>query len=472
MVFTEIKFLIFFLIVFCLHWITKSNFRRKLILLFSSYIFYSAWDWRFLSLIILSSLVDFYVGRELHATARNSKRHILLIVSLMINLGVLAYFKYANFFIDSFFDLFPNFGSTERQTLNIILPVGISFYTFQTLSYTIDVYRNKLKPVNSLLDFATFVAFFPQLVAGPIVRASSFLPQLETTRTKFSGNYKYLVSLFLLGFFKKAAIADNIAPFVDAVFEQSAIYDSLSHLIATLLYSIQIYCDFSGYSDMAIAIAGCFGYSLCLNFASPYLATSIQDFWRRWHISLSSWLKDYLYIPLGGSGKSILFTSRNLFLTMLLGGLWHGAAMSFVFWGAFHGIALVIQRMWRFYVPKLQSKSETPTGFSVPKVLSWLTTISIVVLLWIPFRTANLTEAILFYQRLFICRSGELSMPIILLFLPVILLILHWYFLKNPIEKIVQKLSTNLICSIWGVIVGLLIALYPLGYRPFIYFAF
>ena len=233
------------------------------------------------------------------------------------------------------------------MTLSIVLPVGISFYTFQTLSYSIDIYAGRLQPQKSLLDLATFVAFFPQLVAGPIVRAADFLPQLAIARSFSQVNVRACLILFMVGFFKKACVSDNLAPIVDRYFSAPETYNALSSWIGVLSYTVQIYCDFSGYSDMAIACAGLLGYELCVNFDFPYLASSITDFWRRWHISLSTWLKDYLYIPLGGNRGGQLFTYRNLMLTMVLGGLWHGAAWTFVVWGALHGGALIAHKEWK-----------------------------------------------------------------------------------------------------------------------------
>ena len=300
MVFVEFRFFIFLLIVFCLNWTMKSSRNRKVLLLGASYFFYAIWDWRFLGLIILSTGVDYVAGIKLSETRNAMGRRAWLLLSLGVNLGVLAFFKYCNFFIDSAVGLLNSAGLPFRfESLDIILPVGISFYTFQTLSYTIDIYRGTLQPTRKPLDFALFVAFFPQLVAGPIVRASEFLPQLQNLPRFDKTNGRRALMLFLTGFFKKACIADNVAVYVDQYFAAPQNFDCVSAWLATLLYSIQIYCDFSGYSDMAIAMAALLGYRLSLNFNFPYFAPNIADFWRRWHISLSSWLRDYLYVPLG-----------------------------------------------------------------------------------------------------------------------------------------------------------------------------
>lgn len=343
MIFTEFRFFVFAAIVLAIYWAIPTDKYRKGWLLLVSYFFYGMWDWRFLSLIFLSTGVDYAVGLAMEAQSDEKKKRWLLILSLAVNLGVLGYFKYWNFFVDSFADAAGSMGLTvDPILLDIILPVGISFYTFQTLSYTLDIYRGSLRATRSLLDFSLFVAFFPQLVAGPIVRARDFLHQLDRKRAWAEVDLRWALTLFLLGFFKKACVADNLAPYVDGFFENPALYGTIDSWLATLMYSAQIYCDFSGYSDMAIAMAGLMGYRLTENFNAPYFASDIADFWRRWHISLSSWLRDYLYISLGGNRGGQLRTYRNLILTMLLGGLWHGASWNFVLWGAIHGVSLAL----------------------------------------------------------------------------------------------------------------------------------
>jgi alginate O-acetyltransferase complex protein AlgI len=298
MLFTEFRFLIFFAIAFSVYWLLKSNKNRLFWLLLCSYIFYGAWDWRFLSLIILSTLLDYCVGWQLEKQTHDLYRKLLISFSLLTNLGILGFFKYCNFFLESGINLLNFLGiPVSSTTLNIVLPVGISFYTFQTISYSLDVYLGKMRPEKKLLNFAVFISFFPQLVAGSIVRASTFLPQLKQARTFDLVKIRYLLLLFLIGYIKKACVSDNIAPFVDSFFANPEDYTALSAWIGVLLYTIQIYCDFSGYSDMAIACAGFLGYELCLNFDFPYFSSSITEFWRRWHISLSTWLRDYLYIP-------------------------------------------------------------------------------------------------------------------------------------------------------------------------------
>jgi alginate O-acetyltransferase complex protein AlgI len=388
-IFTELRFFVFFAAVWSTYWSFLSTpSGRKLWLLCSSYLFYAAWDARFLALIMGSTVVDYFAGRAIGNSESESVRRGGLWASVIVNLGALAFFKYAGFFLDSAVDLHTLLGFTaHRPTLNIILPVGISFYTFQTLSYTIDIYRRRLEPVDDFLDFALFVSFFPQLVAGPIVRASTFLPQLQTPKTWSAIDVRGALWLFSIGWFKKSVIADNAATLSDTFYAAPVAYDALSAWLATLLYAVQIYADFSGYTDMAIGCAALLGYNLTLNFDAPYLSADIQQFWRRWHISLSTWLRDYLYISLGGSRRGQARTYVNLMVTMLLGGLWHGASWNFVIWGFLHGLALIVHKGWqgaqrRFGAPEL------------PQILGIALTFAWVCMAWVFFRATDLSDAI------------------------------------------------------------------------------
>lgn len=325
------------------------------LLLIASYGFYAAWDWRFLGLILISTATDFTVGRYLGSTTDPAKRSRALIASIGVNLGLLAAFKYFSFFYESAVALIENLGFQANPTsLKILLPVGISFYTFQTLSYTIDVYRGDTEPVEDPILFATFVAFFPQLVAGPIERASHLVPQLAGKRPRRPGDMLDGVGLIALGLFKKVAIADVAATAANAVYDNPEGIAGATLAMGTLAFAIQIYGDFSGYTDIARGSARLFGISLHRNFAQPYLSRSITEFWRRWHMTLSAWLRDYLYIPLGGNRKGRRRTYINLMLTMLLGGLWHGAAWTFVVWGGLHGLALAVERRF-MTVPRADS---------------------------------------------------------------------------------------------------------------------
>jgi alginate O-acetyltransferase complex protein AlgI len=326
--FIEARFIGFFAAVFLVHWALRHNGARKAFLLAVSYVFYGFWDWRFLSLIAVSTAIDYVAALKIPSAGSAGERRAWLVSSLAANLGILGFFKYFNFFVDSAAVALAAIGiDVGRRTLEIILPVGISFYTFQTMSYTVDVYRGQLRPCRRFLDVALFVAFFPQLVAGPIVRAREFLPQLETPRRLAAVEVRPLCVLFLVGFVKKACIADNLAPFADPYFQNPGAYTAASAWLALILFSIQIYGDFSGYSDMAVALAGLLGYRIPRNFRNPYLSSNIAELWRRWHITLSTWLRDYLFVPLGGFRRhSRLATGRNLLITFALGGLWHGAA--------------------------------------------------------------------------------------------------------------------------------------------------
>lgn len=370
MLFIEFRFFLFFALVFGVYWTLRRNAWRKAWILLCSHFFYACffvgdpfrflgnildgeWEkapagWWFPLVLLGSTCMDYVVGLGIAGARTQAARKGWLLLSLVANLGTLGFFKYFNFFLTSASEFLAWLGLPASDwTLRIILPYGVSFYTFQSLSYSIEVYRGHIKAERSFLDLAFFIAFFPQLVAGPIVRAMSFLPQTKTLRRWESVDVRGALVQFLVGFVKKACIAESVAPFVDEYFAAPEKYDAVSAWIAVALYAVQIYCDFSGYTDMAIAAARLIGYELTVNFNFPYFARSMTDFWRRWHISLSSWLRDYLYISLGGNRGSQWFTHRNLFLTMLLGGLWHGAAWTFVIWGALHGAALIVHREWQ-----------------------------------------------------------------------------------------------------------------------------
>lgn len=345
MVFPTFQFLCFFAVFFPIYWKIARHRWRMGWLLLASCVFYMSWNPWLILLILFSASVDFFAAQRIESTSSLRLKRMLLIGSIGINLSLLAFFKYANFFLDTTGKILGLFDMPfSRPVLDVVLPLGISFYTFETISYISDVYLGRSKAVRNYLDYAIFIMFFPHLVAGPIVRPHDFLPQLDR-RKRLQWNRVYLgVRLFLLGFFKKSIIADNLARVVDPVFEAPAGYGTLAVWTAVLAYSVQIYCDFSGYSDMAIGLAHSLGFKLPLNFNVPYLATSPADFWRRWHISLSTWLRDYLYKPLGGNRHGSLATYRNLMIVMLLGGLWHGASWTFVAWGLYHGILLAVHR--------------------------------------------------------------------------------------------------------------------------------
>lgn len=385
MLFNSIDFAIFLPIVFLLFWFVaqRSVKWQNLLLLTASYIFYGWWDWRFLSLLAFSSVVDYFVGGMLHREENERKRKVLFVTSMGVNLALLGFFKYFNFFADSFVHAFSFFGQEfSARRLNIILPVGISFYTFQSMSYAIDIYRRKLTPTNDLIAFLAFVSFFPQLVAGPIERASHLLPQFFKPKTisyqMMSGGLK----IMLLGFFMKVVVADRVALYVDAVYNNVGLHTGWSYMLATFFFAFQIYGDFAGYSLIAIGTARLFGFDLMQNFNRPYFSASFREFWGRWHISLSTWFRDYLYIPLGGSRGSKARTYSNLFTTFLVSGLWHGANWTFVMWGAIHGTYQVVERLAQeLNFPRL------PKWLSIPLVFVGAC------LAWVFFRAATVQDA-------------------------------------------------------------------------------
>jgi alginate O-acetyltransferase complex protein AlgI len=397
--FASIEFFQFLFVVYGLYVLLPHRWQNFL-LLGASYYFYGSWDWRFLSLIWLSTILDFFVGKFIYATENPNRRKYLLIASLLVNLGMLGFFKYFGFFTESFSDFLTSLGmQADWRTLNIILPVGISFYTFQTLSYTIDIYRGKLKPVSSLLDFALFVAFFPQLVAGPIERASHFLPQVASKRKVTLDQTARGCFLILLGLFKKVAIADGVANSVNAIYNSTGIVGTLDIILATYLFAIQIYCDFSGYSDIARGVCKLMGFDLMVNFETPYFSVNPSDFWRRWHISLSTWLRDYLYIPLGGNRLGTRKTYRNLMLTMTLGGLWHGAAWNFIYWGIYQGTILCIHRL--VAGPKPTIRSVTTIRDRLRRSLIIFAFFQIVCYGWLLFRASSWQQIYNFTDLLF-----------------------------------------------------------------------
>lgn len=475
MLFVELRFFLFFAVVFGVHWALRGARARKLCLLGASYLFYGAWDWRFLSLILISTAVDYLAGRRMSCAIPDAARKRWLIASLVTNLGLLGVFKYFNFFAASFVDFAALLGfQVTHSTVHIVLPVGISFFTFQTMSYSIDVFHRKLDARKSVLDLALFVAFFPQLVAGPIVRARDFLPQLDRLRPLDKATVRPALVLFLVGFVKKACVSDNLAPFVDRYFDSPLAFDAASSWVAVLFYTVQIYCDFSGYSDMAIACAALLGYRLCDNFNAPYFAANITDFWRRWHMSLSSWLRDYLYIPLGGSrGLTKWFHYRNLMLTMLLGGLWHGASWNFVVWGGMHGLALVLHKEWSRLRParsQLESgHSPSPLGYALSMALTFYW----VMVAWIFFRAAGFEDAWTTVRAFVLFQgSGTSSLPLAGFTAFAALALLHAASYRRWFSRLWKHANTPMFAAFYGAAFAFAVACVPRDYRPFIYFQF
>ena len=468
MLFVEFRFLWFFLAVFCVYWSLRENRSRKAWLLVCSYIIYAAWNWKFLFLLMGSSLLDYFVGLMLARPENSRARRGWLILSLCVNLGAIAFFKYYNFFVSSAAELLAWLGlPASVHTLNIIIPVGVSFYTFHSMSYTIDVYRGKMRAVSSFLDVACFIGFFPQMVAGPIVRASAFLPQLQSLR-KFSGvDVRGALVLFLVGFFKKACIADGVAPIVDKYFGSPETYNASSAWLGVLLYGIQIYGDFSGYTDMAIASAHLLGYELPINFRFPYLARNVADFWHRWHISLSTWLRDYLYIPLGGNRGTRWFVARNIMITMMLGGLWHGGAWTFVIWGTLHGIMLVLHRQWSVWKTR-------PAGLArVVNWLAWPLTLYWICVAWIFFRATDLKQAGIIAKSFVLGQSaGTHDLGVRMIWIVLVLGIVHQLNARGVFSTWWRRGSSEIFAAGYGGSVALVLVLLPARYTPFIYFQF
>ncbi|MCU7931863.1 MAG: MBOAT family protein [Candidatus Thiodiazotropha sp. (ex Codakia rugifera)] len=396
MLFNSFIFWAFFAVVIILYW--RLNHRgQNFLLLIASYVFYGYWDWRFLGLIAFSTIVDFIVAQELEKRSSQTIRRRWLLLSLCSNLGLLGFFKYFGFFAAEFAILLESLGfHASMPTLNIILPVGISFYTFQTLAYTIDVYRRQTKPTKNLLDFSVYVSFFPQLVAGPIERSKDLLPQIVNTRTFTKGAFSEGLYHVLIGMFKKVVIADNMAPIANQVFATPVSdLNGTEILIGIYAFAFQIYGDFSGYSSIAQGIAKWLGINLSWNFRMPYFSRTPSEFWQRWHITLSSWLRDYLYIPLGGSRHGVFNTFRNLVLTMFLGGLWHGANWTFAVWGLAHGIILVV-----YHALEPVTKKVLLPGI-VGKVVAAVIFFHLVCITWLLFRAENLGQAVAMFGQLF-----------------------------------------------------------------------
>ena len=395
MLFNSIAFLLFFLLFYLLYTLFRGQ-TRNVWLLAGNYAFYATWDWRFLALILVTTVVDYGVGLGIAASASPIRRRTWMLFSLLVNLGILFTFKYFNFFSDNMIALMELVGfHPGERTIRILLPVGVSFYTFRSITYTVDIYRGQMQPTRNLLHYAVFVSFFPELIAGPIERARTFLPQIAGERHITYPMVREGSWLLLLGLFKKVVIADNMAVIADAVFNAPGEYEGFAVLLGVYAYTLQIYGDFSGYSDMARGLARLMGFDPMLNFRMPYFAANPQEFWRRWHISLSTWLRDYLYISMGGNKKGPFRTWLHLFMTMLLGGLWHGAAWNFVLWGAYHGFALIAHRLWQ----ERRGRLETSKHFSI-RLFKILLTFHAVAFGWILFRVNTMSNFITLLQNL------------------------------------------------------------------------
>lgn len=477
MVFSSLSFAVFFTVVCILMALTntkavkalaKGRLRRlrHMILLLASYFFYGYWNWKFCFLMLGLTAVSYLCARG----CGGKRRGLCIKLGVIVPILILGIFKYYNFFVDSFCAVF---GIQRLGTLKILLPVGISFYTFQSLSYTIDVYRGKIEAERSFADVALYIAFFPQLVAGPIVKAGDFIPQLHEDRNISLKGLEEGVQIFVFGLFKKLVLADNIALLVDAVYANPAEFHALTVVLAVAAYSMQIYCDFSGYSDMAVGCARALGYELCRNFNLPYLSKNVTEFWKRWHISLSTWLQEYVYIPLGGNRKGTVRTYVNLMLTMLIGGLWHGAAWTFIIWGGLHGLALVVHKLWIKH-RKGGSVSAFGTACSI------LMTFVFVSLALVFFRAGSFKTAFLVFKAIFTWQSGVVFISSWAVFgIAVIMLAQAAAVIKSEREHKAWegyyptvRLDTFAGLLLFFTFVGLTLGLAYTGNNPFIYFQF
>lgn len=481
MLFNSVDFAIFLPIVFILYWfVTNKNLKlQNLLIVISSYLFYGWWDWRFLLLIVFSTLLDFTIGNYLSKEDRLQKRKQLLWLSVGVNLGFLGFFKYYNFFVQSFTEAFTFFGNDiNAGTLEIILPVGISFYTFQTLSYTIDVYKKQLGPTKDIVAFSAFVCFFPQLVAGPIERATNLLPQFYVKRTFNYANAADGLRQVLWGFFKKLVIADNCSTVVNALFDNPTDHSGSTLLLGAIFFSFQIYCDFSGYSDIAIGVSRLFGFDLMQNFAFPYFSRDIAEFWRRWHISLSTWFRDYIYFPLGGSKRGKLINVRNIMIVFLVSGFWHGANWTYIFWGGLN--ALLFLPMMIFNRNRNNIDFEKVTGLYKHVTLYFRIcyTFLLTSIVWVFFRAETIDKAFVYIKGIFSSTlftdpvlpedNGSFYLQILLPFL-----LIEWFgrYQKHPLEllskepKLVRILSYALVLLAIGFLM-------KTEESPFIYFQF
>lgn len=484
MLFNSFDFFIFLPIVFVLYWLVLNKYLKiqNLLLLIASYVFYGWWDWRFLSLILLSTSIDYFVGIQIYKNLENvKKKRIWLWLSMSFNLGLLGFFKYFNFFIDSLITAFNSIGyKMEYYSLNIILPVGISFYTFQTMSYSLDISKRKLEPTKDFIAFATFVAFFPQLVAGPIERASNLLPQFFKKR-----NFNYNKAIdgsrqILWGLFKKVVIADNCAPYVDEIFQNFSNHSSASLIMGVVIFAFQIYADFSGYTDIAIGIAKLFGFDFKRNFNYPYFSTNISEFWKKWHISLSSWLNDYVFTPLAIEFRNYkkygIFMA--VFITFLISGLWHGAGWNYIFWGGIHGLLYIPvifsnKRFSAISTNKVQ-KNNGVTYKDIPKIIL---TFFMVCFTYIFFRSTSLKNAFAFNETVwngfFNQNIFDIKIPdtTLLIFIP-LLIITEWLQQGKDYGLDIQNINNKLMRWIIYIFILFTILIFGAKSQSFIYFQF
>ena len=483
MLFNSLEFFIFLPIVFILYWfVFKKHLKtQNIILLIASYVFYGMWDWRFLSLILLSTIVDYFVGIKIDSITDKTLRKRWLWVSVFFNISLLGFFKYYNFFVDSWVDMVSFFGYEMQSTwtLKVILPVGISFYTFQTMSYSFDIYYKKLKPTKNFLSFAAFVSFFPQLVAGPIERASNLLSQILNKRT-FS--YEQSVSglkLVLWGLFKKIVIADSLGPIVDDIFSNYTTYPASTLILGVTLFSFQVYGDFSGYSDIAIGTAKLFGIELMSNFKFPHFSRNVAEYWQRWHVSLSTWFRHYIYIPLGGSRGSKLKSVRNIIIIFLVSGFWHGANWTFIFWGAFHALVFIpVFLMGRNTIYKDSVVGQNTLFPTLAEIGQVLLTFGIVTFSRIFFRSESITDAFGFIKQILFNFSYEtyehpMGYRMVDFYVLVVLFVFYEYLIRKD-ERSPFKFKSKVIRFVlYALIIFVMLLFYDDSVdRSFIYFQF
>ncbi|MFM2190656.1 MAG: hypothetical protein RL491_1042 [Bacteroidota bacterium] len=482
MLFNSISFALFLPVVFFLYWFaTKRDLRiQNILLLVASYFFYACWDWRFMFLLVFSTFLDYYTGIRIHDSKGAASKRAWLWISIVINLGFLGVFKYYNFFVSSFADGLALLGiQSNPATLQVILPVGISFYTFHGLSYVFDLYKDRIKPEKNFIDYSVFVSFFPLLVAGPIERATHLLPQIRQKREFDYAKAVDGLRQILWGLFKKVVIADNCAEFANMIFDSSASFNGSTHVLGALFFTFQIYCDFSGYSDIALGTARLFGIELLRNFAFPYFSRDIAEFWRRWHISLSSWFKDYLYIPLGGSKGGKWMSIRNTFIIFLVSGFWHGANWTFIVWGLLNAIYImpsIISGTNRNNMDIVAKGRFLP---SLKETFSIITTFLMAAFAWIFFRAVDLNHAFDFISEMF--SASLLSLPefpkfwkaVMVLCLTVIFMLVEWIGRENHYAISTLGLKWPRLLR-WGMYYLIIIAIFVFAgeEQEFIYFQF
>ncbi|WP_312194419.1 MBOAT family O-acyltransferase [Epilithonimonas vandammei] len=481
MLFNSLSFAIFLPIVFVLYWLTKARRKQNILLMIASYYFYACWDWRFLFLLAFSTFLDYYTGLKIEESQKKSSKKFWFWLSVGVNLGFLGFFKYYNFFAESFAELFAGFGfQINPWVLQIILPVGISFYTFHGLSYVIDIYKERIKAEKSWIDYALFVSFFPLLVAGPIERATHLLPQIKKERNFSYSNAVDGLRQILWGLFKKMVVADNCAYYANMIFNDYHNYTGVTLIFGAVLFAFQIYGDFSGYSDIALGTARLFGFDLLRNFSYPYFSRDIAEFWRRWHISLSSWFRDYLYIPLGGSKGGNWMRIRNTFIIFIVSGFWHGANWTFIVWGFLNALFIMPSIVLKTNRNNLNIVAEGRIFPNFREITQLIITFSLACFAWIFFRSASVTDAFSYIGRLFSTLGTGIGYPYkllngdlkVLIFV-VIMLIFEWFMREelHPLRKPFTKLPTIARWIIYFLL-ATLVLLFAGEQAEFIYFQF